>query len=203
MTAMEPRALILASGSPRRRVLLRRDGFNFVVVRPDVDERPLEGEAPSAMVERLAGTKAGTVAAEAVADSVVLAADTAVVLDGAALGKPRDADDAVRMLMDLGDGEHHVVTGYSLSNRVDGIIARGVAKTAVVFRPVARREAEAYVATGEPLDKAGAYGIQGLGRQFVAEVRGSFTNVMGLPMEVIGPLLVDHGVPRSPGRQGR
>lgn len=198
MAPMGSPMLVLASGSPRRRVLLRRAGFDFAVVRPDVTEVRKRGESPEEMVARLAAAKAAIAVQEAGDDALVLGADTAVVLDGEPLGKPEGDAAAVAMLRALGGREHQVITGYSLAARGGRDQASGVEGTVVRFHPIDEAQARAYVGTGEPMDKAGAYAIQGLGRRFVAEIQGSFTNVMGLPMEVIEPLLIEHGV--RPGR---
>lgn len=188
---------MLASGSPRRRVLLRREGFRFDVAAADIDEQILDGETPEAMVVRLAVAKASSAARESGPGCVVLGADTAVVLDGSAMGKPVDESDAVRMLLTLSGRFHDVITGYALTDGPEAPPTEGIVKTRVGFRPIERNDAEQYVATGEPMDKAGAYAIQGLGRRFVSELDGSFTNVMGLPMETIAPLLVGYGIGRS------
>lgn len=195
------RSLVLASGSPRRRVLLRRAGFDFTVAPTGVAEARLPDETATEMVVRLAAAKAMAAAAGLDGDTLVLGADTAVVLDGEALGKPQGPEDAVAMLLRLGGREHSVLTGYCLVAGRDERVADGVVSTGVVFRSMEVSQVEAYVATGEAFGKAGGYAIQGIGRKFVAEVRGSFTNVMGLPMELIAPLLVDHGVSGSAGRR--
>jgi len=194
---VERRRLILASGSPRRRVLLRRAGFVFDVVTPDVREDRRDGESPQEMVERLAVDKARAVITNG--SAVVLAADTTVALDGEPLGKPLDAADAVAMLIRLSSRDHEVITGLCLASG-GRVLERSVARSAVTFSEVDISAAEAYVATGEPLDKAGAYAIQGLGRRFVSGIEGSFTNVMGLPMEYVEPLLRRHGVHPSSSR---
>jgi septum formation protein len=193
-------SLILASGSPRRRVLLRRAGFPFIVAHPDIDETRMGDEPAADMVARLAREKARAVAIDAGGEAIVLAADTAVVLGGDTLGKPHTTADAIAMLLRLGGTDHDVVTGYCLCRGQAGeVIGRGLESTGVVFRSIDREAAAAYVATGEPFDKAGAYAIQGLGRQFVEEIRGSFTNVMGLPMEAVTPMLLAAGMVTRPG----
>lgn len=192
------RLLVLASGSPRRRVLLRREGFDFTVLRPDIDERAADHEAPTEMVARLSEIKATVGSARSTPAAVALGADTTVVRDGKALGKPRDSQEAVAMLLSLSDRSHEAVTGYALA--VEGrVVASGIETTTVVFHSVDVDDAVAYAATGEPVDKAGGYAIQSLGRQFVKEISGSFTNVMGLPMETIVPLLAKHGVNPTTG----
>src|SRR5690606_18898426 len=160
-----PPPLVLASGSPRRAQLLTMLGLTFDVVRPDIDETWREGEPPALHVERLAREKAQAVAASR-PDALVIACDTIVVLDGDVLGKPRDAEDAVHMLMRLRGRDHRVETGIAVA--APGQRLESSAEGALVrFRHFDRVTAEEYVATGEPLDKAGAYGIQGLGAALV------------------------------------
>ena len=178
--------IVLASGSPRRRELLLSCGYDVVVQRPDVDETPRD-EAPSAMVLRLARDKAAT-AATLANDCVVVAADTTVVLDGAVLAKPADDADAADMLRRLSGRSHEVLTGYCVRRTLRD--ARdGVVRTEVTFRHLSQAEIERYVASGEPRDKAGGYGIQGQGGALVHTVHGSYTNVVGLPLaEVIAAI---------------
>lgn len=178
---------ILASASPRRRALLAGAGLQFEVRPAHLDETPHPGERPAAHVRRLARAKAGAVHGEA-----VLAADTTVDLDGEILGKPVDAADAVAMIRRLAGRRHLVHTGVAL--RVRGRTWAFVAHTPVWFRPLTDAEIAAYVATGDPLDKAGAYGIQSAGGAVVDRVRGSYTNVMGLPLRETIELLRRHGV---------
>lgn len=168
--------LILASGSPRRRELLEGLGVRFKVRPVDLDESPLLGEAPGDYVLRLAIEKA---AARVEPGELVLAADTTVVVDGEILGKPRDDDDACRMLRLLAGREHAVLTGIALHGSGK---AAEVDETLVRFAPLSPAEIDWYVATGEPRDKAGAYAIQGLGSLFVEGVEGSYSNVVGLPV---------------------
>jgi len=167
--------LILASGSPRRRELLEGLGVRFKVRPVDLDESPLPGEAPRDYVLRLAVEKAAAASGE-----LVLAADTTVVVDGEILGKPRDDDDARRMLRLLAGREHAVLTGIALHSSSEK--AAEVDETLVRFAPLSEAEIDWYVATGEPRDKAGAYAIQGLGSLFVDAVEGSYSNVVGLPI---------------------
>ena len=177
----EPAArIVLASASPRRRELLAQLGVAFDVHPPDIDETPLAGETPSVYVERLAREKARRVQADVGPDRVVLAADTTVALDGVILGKPTGAADAARMLRLLSGRTHTVHTGVAIARRerVESIVV----STEVVFDLLADHDLAFYVATGEPLDKAGAYAIQGLGGVYVREVHGSVSNVVGLPL---------------------
>jgi septum formation protein len=171
--------VILASQSPRRSDLLRMLGLRFDTMPADIDETWRPGEEPAPHAERLAREKAHIIARRA-PDAVVVGSDTVVVLDGALLGKPRDADDAVGMLMRLQGREHEVATGIAVCR--DTQLHSGVERVRVRFRSFDRATAEAYAATGEPLDKAGAYGIQGYGATLVEAIDGDFFAVMGLPI---------------------
>lgn len=186
-------SLILASASPRRAEILRSLGIPFTVFPTDIPEGPLPGETAEAAVQRLAAEKAARVAARE-REAWVLAADTLVFLDGLVLGKPRDDGEAAQMLRRLADREHRVVTAVHLRrNAVPGV---GLAEISRVrFAPMSEEEVRWYVATGEPRDKAGAYGVQGLGARFIEEIHGSFTNVMGLPARTVYRLLRDAGDP--------
>lgn len=188
---LEAPSLVLASGSPRRIELLRAIGLNPGVFKPEVDETPVRGESARAMVRRLARMKA-KVAVQGFAESIVLAADTTVVgTDGKRiLGKPENAADALRMLRQLRGKSHTVLTGYCLAQGTK-VFSRVVASR-VVMRDVKLSVLEAYVATGEPLDKAGAYGIQGLGGLLVESIRGSYTNIVGLPVSHVVADLEEH-----------
>ena len=185
------RPLALASASPRRLDLLRLAGVEPVVCPVDVDETPHPAEDPVAYVRRLAREKARC--ATAPAGSVVLAADTTVALDGEALGKPRGEADAIAMLQRLRGRAHTVSTGVAVVDAA-GAIAETVVTTEVVLAPLTDAAIHAYVATGEPLDKAGAYGIQGAAAVFVASINGSWTNVVGLPVVETLELLRAAGV---------
>lgn len=178
--------LLLASSSPRRLDLLRALGLEPGVRPADVDETLLLGEDPHDAAERLARAKATVVAASAPPGTVVLAADTIVVLDGAALGKPKDDEDARRMLRSLRGRAHDVVTGVALAR--DGRLVSGREVTEVVFAPMTDEEVDAYVASGEPSDKAGAYALQGLGGLFVERISGTPSNVIGLPLRLVRSL---------------
>jgi len=184
--------LLLASASPRRLELLRALGLEPLVRPADVDETLRPGEDPHDAAERLARAKAAAVAAAAPAGSVVLAADTIVVLDGEALGKPRDGDDARRMLRALRGRGHDVVTGVALAR--DGILVSGRETTEVLFAPMTDEEVDAYVASGEPADKAGAYALQGLGGLFVERITGTPSNVIGLPFRLVRRLGAEVGL---------
>lgn len=184
--AADVRPLILASASPRRAELLAAAGFVFTVDTADLDETPLPAEAPERYVARLAEAKARAVAARH-RDGVVLGADTTVVVDGAILGKPTDAPDAAAMLARLQGGAHQVLTGVALVAGAWSTVA--VARTDVWFAPMSRLEIADYVASGEPMDKAGAYGIQGRASRFVTRIDGSYGNVVGLPVALVHTLL--------------
>jgi len=170
--------LVLASRSPRRAELLTAAGIEFTVRVADVDETPHEGEAPLDYVLRIAEMKARAV--QATADEVVLAADTTVVLGDEIMGKPADAADASRMLRALSGKRHEVVTAICL--RLGGDVETNIASTSVWFAPLSEAEIADYVASGESMDKAGAYGIQGLASKFIDRIEGSYSNVVGLPV---------------------
>lgn len=193
----DPR-IVLASSSPRRREILASLGLEFGVRAADVDERLRPGESPFDAAERLAREKAA--AAGAGADgALVVAADTLVVLDGQALGKPRDRADARRMLSALAGRTHDVVTGVALARH--GRLACGRELTRVAFAPMSPAEIEEYAASGEPDDKAGAYALQGIGGMFVVGVEGSPSNVVGLPVRLLYTLARELGVDLAAARQ--
>jgi septum formation protein len=173
--------LVLASQSPRRRELLERAGIPFVVRVADIDESVREGEQAQQYVRRLAARKA--MAVPRGDGECVLAADTTVVLGGEILGKPVDAADAARMLRGLAGRSHEVLTGICLRYRDQLMIDAAV--TVVTFGEMTEEEIAAYVATGEPMDKAGAYGIQGLASRYITEIEGCYPNVVGLPVSLV------------------
>lgn len=177
--------LVLASASPRRSAILDRLGISHVVRAPDVEELVRPGELPAVAARRLAEEKATAVPAGP--DEVVLAADTIVALGDEALGKPADAAEAEAMIARLAGREHEVFTGLAL--RRDGRLVSGVERTRVRFRSLAPREPAEYVSTGEALDKAGAYGIQGRGAALVESIEGDYSNVVGLPVRLLLSLL--------------
>jgi MAF protein len=181
--------LILASNSPRRRQLLALGGWSFDVFVADVDESLRPGEAPGAYVLRLAESKARKSAKKADDDRVILAADTAVVDAGKILGKPVDALDAVRILKGLRGHTHQVYTGLALLRVSDGQLLTDLTVTDVLMRAYSDKEIEVYVQTGDPLDKAGAYGIQHQRFQPVENLRGCYGSVMGLPLCRVAYLL--------------
>jgi septum formation protein len=177
--------LILASASPRRRALLERAGVAFEVRPADLPEQREPDEAPEAFAGRLALAKAKAVASAAGREPprLVLGADTIVVLDGEVFGKPLDARHAVELLSRLVGRTHRVITAVALVASGSGRARHAAVESAVTMRAAAAEELRAYVATGEPLDKAGAYAAQGEGRRFIAKIEGSETNVIGLPLE--------------------
>ncbi|HZA50651.1 MAG TPA: Maf family protein [Myxococcaceae bacterium] len=183
-------ALVLASGSPRRRELLERLGFQLEIVPPEVDESPREGEDPRDYVLRLAREKAERVSTRREA-WLVLAADTSVVLGAEILGKPRDGAEAAAMLARLSGRDHRVLTGVATA--VAGSAEAVAVETRVHFRSLTEEEIRWYVESGEPLDKAGAYAIQGLGATFVRAIEGSVSNVVGLPLVETLELLAARG----------
>jgi septum formation protein len=190
----------LASGSPRRRELLQQIGVSFRVVGTEVDEAVRLAETAPAYVLRLAAAKAdaGWERSRDATDVPVLAADTAVVLDGKILGKPADRQDGEGMLRQLSGRTHEVLTAVALRT-ANGLHSR-ISRSEVTFRSIAADEAQAYWETGEPSDKAGAYAIQGRAAIFVADLRGSYSGVMGLPLFETAELLRTAGVLRWRGQ---
>lgn len=181
-------SLILASASPRRAELLDTAGFTFTVQTAEIDETPLPGERPEAYVLRLAGAKAQAVGRNCrKSGSIVLGADTTVVIDGAILGKPEGRQDAIRMLKLLSGRVHEVLTGVALvsGNRV----VSDVVCTRVRLLPITLDEINWYIDTGEPEGKAGAYAIQGRAARFIDWIEGSWSNVVGLPLATVHQLL--------------
>lgn len=173
--------LVLASQSPRRAEILRQAGIPFVVRVAPVDETPLAEEKPEEYVRRLAEAKARAVPADP--DEIVLGADTSVVVHGDMLGKPADAAEARRMLALLSGRHHEVLTGICLVRGKERIVDHAV--TAVWFAPMSAREIEDYVASGEPMDKAGAYAVQGAASKFIRRIAGCYFNVVGLPIALV------------------
>jgi septum formation protein len=178
--------LILASGSPRRAEILRAVGWNFEKIVADVDETEIAGETPAVYVERLAKEKALAVAAR-IESGLVLGADTTVVLNNQIIGKPADLDDARRMLEKLSGRRHEVLTGVALAKKTSGgtEIFTGLQRTRVEFANLTSDEIEYLVAAGEPLDKAGAYAVQGVAALFIEKIEGDYWNVVGLPIQLV------------------
>ena len=191
-------SLILASGSPRRREFFTRMGWNFTVVKPGTEERVHPGETPEQYVRRNAEEKAAdALALSGIADrAVAVAADTIVVQDGRILEKPKDPADAHRMLRELSGRTHQVMTGLCIRT-ADAMHSRTVV-TDVEFKPLTDAEIDAYIRTGEPMDKAGAYAIQGLAAYMIRNVRGSYTNVVGLPLAETVEALAPFGFTPNP-----
>ena len=187
---MSSPALHLASSSPRRSAILRQMGLEFSAAGVDIDERPRDGESANAMVVRLAIEKA--IAAPFGGDTVVIGADTAVVVDGEVFGKPIDETDGLRMLETLSGRKHQVMTGVAV--RVAGSVRSVLSITEVEFREIGPDEALEYWQSGEPCDKAGAYAIQGRAGEFVRRVSGSYTGVVGLPVFETAKLLRAAGI---------
>jgi len=184
--------VVLASASARRAELLGNAGFTFSIEPADVDETPIDGEEPDAYVRRIARAKAVRVRAAHPNDrTLVLGADTTVVVNGEMLGKPENDEDAVRMLRALSGVVHDVMTGVVLASAAG--IDEAVARTRVSFVPLSSEEIDWYVATGEPVGKAGAYAIQGRAARFIEWIDGSWSNVVGLPIATVYQMLKRHG----------
>jgi septum formation protein len=188
--------IILASSSMRRAEILREAGIAFEVRAAEIDETRLPGETAEAMVARLAEAKARAAAAHmdsSIRDCIVLGADTTVELGGKILGKPRDPAHAREMLTMLSGRTHHVLTGIFLLRFPGNATRAAVENSAVTFAPISEEEISAYVASGEPLGKAGAYAIQGLAGRFIPRIEGCYFNVVGLPLTRLYALLRDLG----------
>lgn len=184
--------IVLASQSPRRKELLGRMGLEFVTQASKIDESAFDGLEARELVATLSREKAQWIARQLDGETLVIGADTVVVRDGAALGKPKDTEDAVAMLLSLSGRDHQVCTGVTVY-RGDRVLTQ-VEETQVTFRELTEAEVRQYVSTGEPMDKAGAYGIQGLGGLLVEGIRGDYSNVVGLPVCRLGQMLKDFGV---------
>lgn len=184
--------LILASSSPRRAELMKQIGLNFEIKVSSVDEALLPGLRPPELVERLAESKAAAVARE-LNDGIVIGADTVVVWREQVLGKPLSEAEAFDMLSKLQGGVHEVFTGVALIDARSGKVLVSHEKTRVFFRAVEEEEISRYVASGEPFDKAGAYGVQGLAAIFIRRLEGCYTNVVGLPLARLSVMLKDFG----------
>ena len=180
------RTIVLASRSPRRAELLAAAGISFEVLAADIDESARPAEDPAAYVERLAVEKARAVLALR-PDAIVLGADTTVVVDGRMLGKPESERAAHEMLQALSGRAHEVLTGVAIVSRSSTWSA--VERTRVWFHPLTNEDIQGYVQSGEPMDKAGAYGIQGIASRFIPRIEGSYTNVVGLPIALVSSIL--------------
>jgi septum formation protein len=190
--------LILASSSPRRAEILANAGLPFSVLSSAVDESPYPGEAPAALVQRLANAKADLVTARTVGPAIILAADTVVVLDDKILGKPNSIEDARHMLQQLSGRTHSVLTGVALIRLPDGERRQFIESTLVHFRPITEEELSSYLATQEPYDKAGAYAIQGQAGRYIPRIEGCYFNVVGLPLSRVLAELRALGWPETP-----
>ena len=190
--------LILASSSPRRAEILANAGLPFSVLSSAVDESPYPGEAPAALVQRLANAKADLVTARAIGPAVVLGADTVVVLDDKILGKPRSTEEARHMLRQLSGRTHSVLTGVAMIRLPDGERRQFIESTLVHFRPITEEELSSYLATEEPYDKAGAYAIQGQAGRYIPRIEGCYFNVVGLPLSRVLTELQTLGWPENP-----
>jgi len=190
---LQGRRLILASASPRRRELLRLAGFDFEARPGGIEEKRRGGESGEEFALRAAREKALQVAASAPSESLVLGADTVVIVNGEVLGKPAGPDDAARMLRLLSGVTHRVITGVCLVRAPDRIEVLTPSVTLVTFRRLDEQEIREYVSSGEPLDKAGAYGIQGLASKFVTRIEGCYFNVVGLPVALVYELIREAG----------
>ena len=187
-------AIVLASSSPRRSELLSRTGIPFTVMPSGVDEDNAELHGTySERVEQLAGMKALDVA-KRVDGGIVLGADTIVVCDGIAFGKPADENEARKMLKSLSGREHTVITRIALVNAENGVLIKGHEKTKVEIAQLSAEDIDVYIASGEPFDKAGAYAVQGRGALFVKSIKGCYTNVVGLPLFKLRSMLREIGI---------
>jgi nucleoside triphosphate pyrophosphatase len=194
---MPSRSILLVSASPRRADLLRHAGLEFTVLPSDVDETPLPDEAPGDLAERLARAK--VLALPAVSyPALAIGADTVVAVAGVVMGKPRDRAEAGRMLRRLAGRVHEVTTAMALRTLPEETILCERVVSRVTFAPLSDREIDWYADTGEGMDKAGAYALQGIGALFVESIVGSYTNVIGLPLERLYPHLRLHGLLPSP-----
>jgi nucleoside triphosphate pyrophosphatase len=191
ITVANSLTIVLASASPRRQELLKNAGIEFVVRPAHIPEVPIPGEAPLAFAERMAREKARAICKSSPQD-VVLAADTVVAVDDHILGKPKNVEDAVRMLRLLSGRIHSVITGVCLAGK-DFEEVRSE-ETAVEFSALTDEEIQDYVATGEPADKAGAYAIQGMASRWITKVDGDYYNVVGLPVDLVWRMLREHNL---------
>lgn len=183
---MNPTKLILASASPRRSEILAQKNFQFEIIPADIPEIHQPGESAKDFVVRLAREKAEHVAKRLISSAQkIIGADTVVVLDGTILGKPTDTNQAEAFLQKLSGKTHSVLTGFCIIQEPDTLIINDVCESRVTMRAITLAEIKEYVQTGEPMDKAGAYAAQGLGRKFIERIDGLESNVIGLPIEVI------------------
>ena len=188
--------LVLASASPRRQQYLRDLGLDFEISAAEIDEKPGTREAPDKYVLRMAEEKALAVMVN-FQESWVLAADTIVFIEKDILGKPASEEEAVRFLMRLSDKKHRVATSFCLTCLQKQVLYSETVKTDVWFAPFTEKQAAAYVRTGEPMDKAGAYGIQGKGAFLVKKIQGSYSNVVGLPLSELVAVMNKYGIVKT------
>ncbi|WKZ18323.1 MAG: Maf family protein [Candidatus Jettenia sp. CY-1] len=185
---MQKKRFVLASNSPRRIVLLKLLGYKFDIIPHEIEEDVCCDILPSDLVQNLAFLKANDVA-KRVDDAIIIAADTIISCKGAILGKPKDVYDAKRMLSMLNGTEHDVLSGICIINMPLKKKLLRIGRTSIKIRHITEEEIDAYIQTGEPLDKAGAYAIQGKGEKFIEKIDGSYTNVVGLPLEIVREML--------------
>ncbi len=185
--------LILASASPRRREILEKVGLRFRVDESGCEERITPGLSPATLARSLSRQKAEAVAAK-YKDAIIVAADTFIVYESEILGKPHTAREAIRMLKSLSGRAHTVITGFTIIDTGSGKKISKSVKTKVCFKKLSSKDIDAYVKTGEPLDKAGAYAIQGLGAALIDKIEGDFLNVVGLPLDALLKVLREFGV---------
>jgi septum formation protein len=186
-------SIVLASESPRRVDILRTLGISFSIIPPDIDETKLKDETPQEFVARISYEKANKVG-QHFPDKWVIAADTIVVLKGKVLGKPKNERDAFNMLRTLRGKWHKVITGYCILNLLKNVVYRDIVETKVFLRHMTDDEITRYIKTSEPMGKAGSYAVQGKGGYMVKEIKGSYTNVVGLPICEIAEALLSLGV---------
>jgi septum formation protein len=189
-----PPDIILASSSPRRKELLEKLGIKFKVLPSSIAEIPFEDESPEDFALRLSSEKAAAAAGGLDEGCIVIGADTIVVVDGEILGKPRDEQEAKVMLRKISGREHIVITAFSIIKPKAQILHKELVKTAVQIKTLTAEEIENYVKTGEPMDKSGAYGAQGIGAFMIRELHGSYTNVVGLPLSQLVDALSELGI---------
>lgn len=191
------RSFILASSSPRRRELLANAGLDFEVIEPEVCERAREGEAPLDFAKRMAEEKALNVSGNVPRGRIVVGGDTVVSVSGEILGKPGDEEDAFSMLQKLSGKTHEVITGFCVAKSPSEVLHLGATSTEVRIKSLDSERMRRYIKTGEPMDKAGAYAIQGAGSYLVEWIRGSYTGVVGLPLSELLSVLSDIGIVES------
>lgn len=194
--------IVLASSSPRRKELLQTIGLEFEVMHPSADESVSKNETPEEFALRVSVEKASSVSRGLGNGYIVIGADTIVVVDGVILGKPSGAEEAASMLKEISGREHRVLTAFSIVKPGAQVLHSEIVDTTVRVKPLAASEIEGYIKTGEPMDKAGAYGIQGIGSFLVRGIEGSYTNVVGLPVVELMQALRNLGIVELFGADG-